>query len=319
MFRTAILGASGQISKGLISELSPFHELYLFSREPKSVHAFLERMGIEGKVYSYGDFPRFHYDVVINATGPGDPRTIRENTSEVLRVTEFFDNLVLDYLVENPGTLYIFLSSGAIYRNGYQRRAGRDATCEIPLNHFSEDLIYPLAKICAEVKHRSLARFKIADVRIFGYFSRYIDLSGGFFLSQAGQALVSGERFRTPRTNFVRDYVCADELARLLDCILESDGWNAAYDLVSAAPVSKARLLERMIELFDLEVEIEGSGTWEFEAIEEPKSLGYDGTTRAIDYAPRFTSMEIVEREMRSIIEAHDRDSRRAGKRARRR
>lgn len=319
MLRTAVLGASGQIAKGLIAELSPRQELYLFSREPKSVHAFLERMCIEGKVYGYGDFPRFHYDLVINATGPCDPKTIRENTSEVLRVTEFFDNVVVDYMVENPAVLYIFLSSGAIYRNGYQRRAGREATCEIPLNEFSGDLVYSLAKIYAEARHRALTRYKIADVRIFGYFSRYIDLSGAFFLSQVGRALVNGEGFRTTRKNFVRDYVCADDLARLIDRILESDHRNTAYDLVSAAPVSKARLLEKMVELFDLEVKIEGSGTWEFDEVEEPESLGYDATTREVGYAPRFTSIEIVEREMRAIIEAHGRDGAPAGRRGRRR
>jgi len=52
---------------------------------------------------------------VINCVGIGDPGKLRNEMSSIFRVTERFDNLVLDYLECHPSALYLNMSSGAAY------------------------------------------------------------------------------------------------------------------------------------------------------------------------------------------------------------
>lgn len=291
--RIAILGAGGQIAKGLAEEFAGrCATLYLFSREPSRLPG----------AHPYSAFPSFEYDLIINAAGPGDPRTIRVANPDVFRITEFFDNLVLDYIAHRSTAMYVFLSTGAVYLNGYAEVARYESRCALPVNEITADIYYPIAKIHAEAKHRALAASNIADIRIFGYFSRYVSLTGGFFLSEVASAIVSGRPLRTTASNFVRDYVCAADIVRLIDCLRDAGVNNGAYDLLSAAPVSKGELLRAMESKFGMQIEFDESSVEGFdEAPSLPFLSDHPAATR-VGYRPASTSMEVVESEMRALL-----------------
>src|SRR5260221_201189 len=140
----AILGATGQIGKGLIDALSPRHTTKPFGR-------------------NISDFHLLDHDVIVNAAGPGQIAQHAALGAEMHHITERLDRIGLDYLERHPATLYCFLSTGAVYRAPNQ------------------DDHYAAAKRTAEARHRALPH-RIYDIRIFGYFSRYIPLDGSFFL-----------------------------------------------------------------------------------------------------------------------------------------
>ena len=291
--RVAILGASGQIARGLTEELVERTQLHLFTRDPSRLAGSRP----------YASFQDFEYDVIINAAGPGDPRTIRPSGADIFRITEYFDNLVLDYLAQRPSARYVFLSTGAVYQNGYTRAASHELQCMLPIDGVLPEMYYPLAKLYAEMKHRALAGYDIADIRVFGYFSRHISLSGGFFLSDVANAVVSGRPFRTNAANFYRDYICAADIVRLIGHVVERGHVNAAFDLVSAAPVSKAELLSAMTALFGLRIELNDPASG-IEPLQSLASLSDNRAASDIGYAPLDTSLQIVQREMEALLAA---------------
>lgn len=126
MKRVAILGASGQIGKGLTLELMREHELLLFARDTNRAKTFLsthQAADSSIEVLPLQEFGKARFDAVVNAIGPGDPRLIRAMGAEIFRVTERFDNLVLDHLERYPDTIYVNLSTGAVYGKTYTEAA----------------------------------------------------------------------------------------------------------------------------------------------------------------------------------------------------
>ena len=98
-------------------------------------------------------------------------------------MTEYYDNLILDNLNKYQSTIYINISSGAVYGTDFKKPANSSFTTEIDVNNITTIEHYRIAKLNSEVKHRSLSDFKIIDLRIFGFFSRFIELEKDFLLS----------------------------------------------------------------------------------------------------------------------------------------
>ena len=305
MKKIAILGASGQIGRGLALEFMGSHELLLFARDVELVQSFISVQGPNGRdveVLRLEEFGNSPYDVVISAIGPGDPGRIRGMGADIFGVTERFDSLILNYLERNPDTIYVFLSTGAIYGNSYSESATEQSRFAIPINDIGRDHFYPLAKLVAEAKHRALAHLCIIDVRIFGFFSRHIDTGGDFFLSELADCVVGGKTFHTNNVNFVRDYVSSDDLASFINLLLKGRGRNGAYDIYSASPVTKFELLEELGRTFGLSCEIADSKNDTARAVQKPSRISNYGAAEKIGYIPRRTSMDIVIRELKAMV-----------------
>jgi hypothetical protein len=82
-------------------------------------------------------------------------------------VTEKFDNLIIRYLEKHPGTLYINLSSGAVYGKKIEKPLEITSPSIIDINRLDSGDYYAIAKLNAEAKHRALSNFNIADIRVF--------------------------------------------------------------------------------------------------------------------------------------------------------
>src|SRR4030067_3256140 len=117
--RIAILGATSHIAKGLIYNFNKkgTNELFLFARSIDRLREFLKSIecGESFHLKGFDELNKERYDVIINCIGISSASDFKDRISSYFRLTEDFDNLVLDYLNDHPDTLYINVSSGAAY------------------------------------------------------------------------------------------------------------------------------------------------------------------------------------------------------------
>lgn len=309
MTRIAILGGTSHIAKTLVMQLAEDADLAfdLYARQPEALQTFVADLGGGSRfealaLDTFGERP---WDVCLNAIGAGDPQRIQDLGGEMLRLTERYDDPILHALEHHPERLYIFLSSGAVYGPGLDKPADEDAHLSLTVNR--PDLSpYALSKLHAEAKHRALASLNIVDVRVFAYFSRWMDLQGKFFLAELARALKSGETFRTAPADMIRDTVTPEDFATLVRTILKA--WtegpiNLALDVYSQAPCGKFELLDAMSEAFDFTYEIDEG----FEATAptgaKPHYASNYRVAETLGYAPTRTSKDGIIKEMKALLD----------------
>jgi len=221
--KIAILGANSHIAKGLVNKLlaKSQNTLYLFTRSVTEIGKFLAVAGHEQcgdcvLIEGYLDFLKSRYDVIINCVGAGTPDKLGNDYSIWFTLTEEFDNLCLACLRSNPDTLYVNFSSGAVYgKDGSAPVAEHTVNC-IEVNHIIPADYYTIARLNSEAKHRAFAALKIVDIRIFAYFSRFIDLNSGYFIAEVMNCIRSKRILQTNAVNMVRDYIHPDDLLELV-------------------------------------------------------------------------------------------------------
>lgn len=303
----AVLGATGYIAMGLVRGfcLSGASRLYLFARSPDRVRDFVIRLQGESKteICSFDRFSEFNYDAVINCIGVGDPVKLKVMSGKILTVTENYDNMIIDYLMQRPDTLYINFSSGAVYGLDFSTPVEEESRAWIDMNRLCSGSYYQAAKIYSEVKHRSLDHLRIVDLRIFSYFSRDIDLDAGFFMSELVAALKKGSVFITSPWEMLRDYVHPSDLLQLVEKCIAAGDLNDVFDVYSRKPVSKFELLEAFHSRYGLKFEIGGSCVTN--TVTGLKKHYYSQNRRAgrIGYEPLYSSLDGIMEEVKFILE----------------
>ncbi|WP_315763399.1 NAD-dependent epimerase/dehydratase family protein [Bradyrhizobium sp. SZCCHNS2005] len=300
-----ILGATGYVGASLARVLATAQPepLVLFARRPDILRA--ERWPEHVSVEAIADFSAKNFDLVINAVGAGAPGRVAALSSEILDITQAWDDRVLTTMSDR--TRYVFLSSGAIYGGGFSAPVDEGTEIVLPVNRL--DLIppYTLAKLQAEIRHRHLPRRPILDLRIFGYADAAIPLDSHFFLADLARCVAHSEVFVTSPDPMVRDYAGALELAALIGCWRAAGAANMAVDLYTEKSVSKDELLTLATSRFGLEVEYvrtTGSPT----GAKSVYASNYRKAT-TLGYKPARSSLDIV----LSVLEAAADRGRRGG------
>jgi len=311
-----IMGATSHIAKGLIHRF--LHRgndhLYLFARSADKIKQFLEGIGSPKNGHftlcaDYRAFPSFSYDVLINCVGVGTRNTPRFDFTKYFSVTEEFDELALGYLQnQSPGSLYISFSSGAVYGRGFSTPPEEGSVNTLPVNHIVPEDYYGIVRINAEAKHRAHRHLRIIDLRIFSYFSRYINLTDGYFITDVMQAILNKKVLVTDSTNIVRDYLHPEDLFTMVRKSIHAGRINLAIDVNSLRPAAKQEILDYFASDYGLRYETrDGSGN--------PGATGtkcnyYSTCNRAsqVGYIPRFSSMETLKNEARYILPNHPTD-----------
>jgi nucleoside-diphosphate-sugar epimerase len=298
MTTIAILGATGHIGKALAAELNmnPNVELLLYARRPDAIKGGLD----------ISEFGKQSFDVVINAVGAGTPVGVRDMGTEIFTVTETIDNSVLAVLENLPDALYLFLSSGAVYGTDFTKPAQKDSVNRLPINTLDPSYFYGLSKINAEAKHRGHSDLNIIDLRVFSFFSRFIDLEARFFITDAIHAIQNRTVLKTSQQDINRDFVTPPDLVHLISCCIKT--WrssnipvNATCDVYSKAPAGKFDLLNQIKAHFPFEYELEDDAGL---VSTGPKSNYYslDNSADAWGYTPEFTSIDGVLRELSDLL-----------------
>jgi nucleoside-diphosphate-sugar epimerase len=248
----AVLGATGYVGRSIGRVLADEgHPVAMFARNLRKLSDQAWPPAVE--LRDLASFRAADFSLVINAIGAGDPILVRSLGADILDVTAFWDQRVLDSM--GPQTRYVFLSSGAIYGTKFDQPVGSDSEISLPVNFLDRVPPYTMAKLQAEMRHRLARSRAILDVRIFGYADPSIDLSGGFFLAELVRSIRDRKVFVTSSEDMVRDYSGARELRALIGDWERSGAPNCPLDLYTISPASKHDLLEIFKARYDLKID----------------------------------------------------------------
>lgn len=307
--RVAILGATSHIAKTLIRLLPTKADvrLALFARDPERVRQFVEQHKLS-KLCSVVDgcfsgFSAGDYQAVINCVGIGSSQTLKADPGAVFKLTEQFDDLVLDYLAIRPETLYVNFSSGAAYGSEFSSPVNERSQARFDLNRFSPAEYYGIAKLHSEARHRACPDLNIVDLRVFAYFSRFIDLHDRYLMSDVLRAILQGEELVTGESNIVRDYIHPDDLAELVALCLRTNALNTALDVFSAGVVTKFEILEHFHTRFGLRYRVENvsHGTSATGSKDHYYSMNRSASD-FVGYRPVHTSLDGLTHETECIL-----------------
>lgn len=307
--RIAVLGSNSHIAKGLIVNFlkSSRCSLRLFTRSPSKTYEFLKDMDIfkvkrcnieEG----YGKFNDYRYDVIINCVGAGTPNVLGDNYHDWFLLTEKYDNMVIEYLLKHPAATYIAFSSGAVYERGLTAPAEENTINKIRVNHLKTEDYYSIARLNSEAKHRVFRKLRIIDLRIFSYFSSYIDLKSGYFITELMNSILDDNIFKTSYEDIIRDYIHPTDLFTLVERCIKTENMNSSYDAYSVKPVRKTEILDYFSSNYGLKYKItkvikgtspNGQANIYCSAYKKASNLGYE---------PVFTSIETIIQESKSIL-----------------
>lgn len=306
----AILGATSHIAKGLIGNFlqAPECRLELYTKSPRGVRDFLgaqgRRSGRDCRVHAgYAGFLEARHDVVINCVGVGTLKKLQGRYHEWFTTTEEYDNLVLGFLRRRcPEALYVSFSSGAVYGRNLTAPAQEDSANRIGVNHIATEDYYGIARLNAETKHRAFGGLRIVDLRIFAYFSRFIDLSEGYFITDVLDSILRRQVLKTSSINMVRDYVHPKDLFSIIGKCIAAGEVNAAFDVVSAKTVEKQEILDFFAARHGLQYEV--CDSCEQRSSTGAKNIYCSAFNRAslIGYQPEFSSMDVIEQESEFLL-----------------
>lgn len=319
----AILGATGHIGKALAhafysvisAELAEReYMITLFSRAPDSLSEFQ----IDGFIGTndIDEFSKGDFDVIINCVGIGNPAKLKADPGAIFEVTEKFDTLVIEYLENHPLACYINMSSGAVYGKNAGEAVNDGSRSIIGINAMSSADFYSIAKINSEARHRARPDLNIIDLRVFSFFSRFIDLNSGFMMAELVTCIKNNETFITAADDMIRDYVVADDLLSLIEnCMaavknMKQDlkqgkdvSFNHAFDVYSKSPISKFELLEMLRASFGLKYEIKKTDGPELSPTGTKKEyFSKSRKAEALGFVPAYSSIEGIEKEIKAII-----------------
>lgn len=307
MKRIAILGATGHIGKALTYRFSLRNkgfEVYLFARSLDKLKNFVAEVkgGHKLNTFLIKDFNMYGYDVVINCIGMGTPSAIKDTGMEIFSVTEEFDSLILRYLEKNPKTLYINLSSGAVYGKDFRKPVISEAKTAIDINRLQQEDNYSIAKINSEAKHRYLSHLNIVDLRVFSFFSRFIDLDAGFLLSDLIKYLKEKKTFVTSPEDIIRDYVVPEDLFNLINLCIKKNKINDFFDVYSARPVSKVRLLNFLKSKYGLSYSLTASFPSQSPTGSKFAYYSMSKKAAALGYTPKNSSLQGINNEIKYLL-----------------
>lgn len=304
--RMAILGSTSHIAKNLIIHFGQAKEyhLILFARTIEKVRSFLEEMQLDQskiEVYPYEEFLQGQYDVIINCVGVTQGNVLIQEPNVVFKITEMYDNYVLQYLQGHPHCTYIHISSGAVYGGEFEKAAGYLTKAEINVNQLQNSDFYGISKLYMEAKHRSLNDLNIVDLRVFNFFSRFIDLNARYLLCDIINCLKADQPLNTSIEDMVRDFLHPSDLINMIELCIKKRKINAVYDLYSKQAISKSEILQFFQDEYNLRYETQlQSGV----PIAGLKRNYFTNNHSAVDigYIPAFSSLDCIRDETAVLI-----------------
>jgi len=284
--------------------------LHLYTRSADRVCSYLESIDKTNDksvvIYEgYNEFLKCSYDVIINCVGVGTLNRLQGDYTKHFMVTEKYDNLVIEYLLKNSDSIYISFSSGAIYGRVFSAAVEENTMNSIRVNHVSTEDYYTITKLNSEAKHRSFKNLRIVDLRLFSYFSRFIDLTDGYFINEVIDCVLNKKVLITDNVNIIRDYVHPEDLFTIIRKCIDTEKINNAFDVTSAKPVEKREILDYFSLEYGLKYEI-GQSLSHVSATGS-KNIYYSKYNKAlgIGYKPKFTSMDAIKQESEYILKKH--------------
>jgi len=301
--RIAIFGANSQIAKDLLLSFSKKknYEFSLFVRNVGLLKKWINNKNLNEnyQVQEYSNFNNNQkYDLIINFVGIGDPAKVQEMGNNIFKITEQYDEMVLEYLKYNKETKYIFLSSGAVYGGDYKDPVNKDTLATIDINNLAATDWYAIAKLYVEAKHRSLPNLFIVDVRVFNYFSRTQSMNVRFLITDIVHAIKNKEVFKTSSENIARDFITPPDFYNLIRTIIDFKPINIALDCYTKSPVLKFDLLSEFGSKFGLKYEVDKDIDIVNATGAKLNYYSVNKVAKGMGYNPKNTSLEGIFQEV---------------------
>lgn len=299
----AIFGGSGHIAKNLIFYLSQkkAYNLSLFSRDETKLRNILEHeLNIKKfEICNYNTLDNKKFDVIINSIGLGNPEKLNSN---VIDITEYYDNKIINYLKKNNSTTYLNFSSGAIYGQNFTNPVTDTTLTKLDVNSLDYGYLYSIAKLHSEAKHRALKHLNIIDLRIFGFFSRFIDLNSRFFLAEIVSAIKNKTDLSVDKLDIVRDFVHPKEFCLLIEKCIEKASINNAFDVYSKKPISKFEILNQISKEYELRYNLVENIDFIYPTGIKEKYYSLSRKAEEVNYYPQYSSVDTIMTEIKFIL-----------------
>ena len=309
----AVMGGSSHIAKNLIVRFaaSREHRLTLFCRKRTPVEEFVRRYAPDGDitiVEGYGDFLSRRFDAIIDCVGAGAPGTAGFSPANWFDTLQKFDDLALEYLtkVDSRAKLISF-SSGAVYGARTPGPFGDGALYQVAVNAPELGDFYAVSRLYSEAKHRVHRELNIADLRIFAFYSRFVRLDAGYFMSDLLRALCEDGELVTTEHDMIRDYIAPDDLCELVRFCLGLEHVNGAFDVRSLAPAGKFEILERFKERFGLRWRFSDAGVAASPNGDKSVYCSQSIALEKLGFRPRLTALAGLIRETELALEERSR------------
>lgn len=300
------MGATGHIAKGLINNFSraSYQNIHLFARSLTRLRIILKQIGgiCNYQQKRYADFNKNEYDVVINCVGLGTPAKVKEAGGDIFYLTEKFDDLVLEYLSGHAKALYINFSSGAVYGSNFAVPADGKSLAQWNINNLQESEYYGVAKLNSEAKHRALKNLNIVDLRVFNYFSRFMDLNAKYLLSEIILCVKNRKVFVTDNRNIVRDYIHPADLFSLVRKCMTKRYFNDSFDVYSKKSATKFEILEYFRRIYGLKYIVNKEIMPASPTGNKDNYYSVSRKAGEIGYNPKFTSLDSIIQEIKPFL-----------------
>lgn len=296
--KIGILGGTGHIGKNLIYYFSKNkkYELNLFSRELSSTENIDEFKNMN--IDNYEKLDSYELDTIINCVGISNPTKILEDNVDIKTITNRYDEQILSYLKKFSNSLYINMSSGAVYGENFIENVNeRSIITKVQgINSYAE------SKIFIENKHRELNDYSIVDLRIFNFFSRYIDLNANFLLCQLVNAIKNKTVFITDSNDITRDFIHPSDFFRLVESCIQKNTINEVFDVYSKKPITKFEIIDLFEQRYDLEFKITNDSIETSPTGAKKNYFSSSQKAGKIGYKPEFTSLDTIQDEIKFLL-----------------
>ncbi len=306
--KIAIFGSTGHIAKNLVFYFNKqkFGDLVLFSRNKKKLEKIIKSnfKNLNFVSENYSKFNKHHYDVIINCIGEGDPANLITSKHTIIKTTEYFDNKIIKYLKNNPDTKYINFSSGSIYGHNFKLPV-TDLTLAIyDANKLNIGNFYTVSKLYSEIKHRNLNDLNIIDLRVFSFFSRFMDLKTKFLMSEIANSIKFNKKFITDKNNITRDYIHPHDLFQIIKACIKKKKINIAFDVSSKRSINKFDLLKSLSKKHGLRYEIRKKKQISPTGI-KMNYYSKSKKIKALGITPEYTSLQTILTELKFLLNSN--------------
>lgn len=289
--KIAIWGATGHVGRALFFEaLSRGIECHGYVRYINKAARLLTGQ----PCFGFEEFESNSYDILINAVSA----SVAEPFS-LFEIFDRFDYRLIDYARSHPECACVSISSGAAYGDVFTEPAKEMLSYELMPNRIEQHQWYGLVKLICEQRHRALAPLPIVDLRIFAFFTRYIDLAQPYFMTDVVNAILEQKPIVTPPTDFERDFIHPSDFLDLILLCAEKRV-NACFDLYSLSPVKKSEILAYFQKKYGMSVE--NGAVWESKTGGKSRYYSEHHSASSLGYQPRFSSMDTISAEAEAIL-----------------
>lgn len=217
-----ILGASGHVGQNIVHYMKgSIDDVMPYSRKEGDIpiHLFSSNSS--------------DASILVNCIGVGTPQKEKTIGGALFDLENEWDDKCLSYLEKHPNATYFYFSSG------------------VADERFDENTEYANTKKKIEAKHKQYP-YRIFDIRLFSFFSRFIDIKNEQFIPSIIRAILRKERLIVSPMEIMRDYIHPCDLTSSIFMMYNSDSTGGACEVGSSEPVTKTEVLDWFTNTYGL-------------------------------------------------------------------